>query len=197
MQVTLNKAKHHLLAAWFFIVECRNADCNAFVVAITSEFRTNRESVKQRPASQTEVFKDTNNSASQFLLSMNECFFLQIANKPCSKVSGAWRSSANDDLCSMLFLICERSARYPWIRLMLSFICWKNNVRSFTFSKLNRWKPEFGDWTITSPSNNVYTFNYSFRLKISVACLCNDCIAFSVTQGNERKWKTKYNWSFL
>ena len=124
-------------------------------------------------------------------------FFLQIANKPCSKVSGAWRSSANDDLCSMLFLICERSARYPWIRLMLSFICWKNNVRSFTFSKLNCRKPEFGDWTITSPSNNVYTFNYSFPLKISVACLCNDCIAFSVTHGNERKWKTKCKWSFL
>ena len=153
--------------------------------------------VKQMPASQTEVFKDiwTILRINFFCQWMN--FFLQIANKPCSMVSGAWRSSADDDLCSMLFLICERSARYPWIRLMLSFICWNNNVRSFTFSKLNRWKPEFGDWTITSPSNNVYTFNYSFRLKISVACLCNDCIAFSVTQGNERRWKTKYNWSFL
>jgi len=75
-------------------------------------------------------------------------FFLQIANKSCSMVSGAWLSSADDDLCSMLFLICEKSGRYPWIRLMLSFICWKNNVRSFTFSKLNCWKPEFGHWTL-------------------------------------------------
>jgi len=39
-----NKAKHHPLATQFFVVECRNADCNAFVVAITSEFRTYRES---------------------------------------------------------------------------------------------------------------------------------------------------------
>ena len=98
--------------------------------------------------------------------------FLQIANKPCSMVSGARRSSADDNLCSLLFCICEKSARYPRIRLMLSFICWKYNVRSFTFSKLNCWKP---GWKIEP-------LNYSFLLKIGVACLCNNSTALSVTQ---------------
>jgi len=149
-------------------------------------------------AGKSNEFLKTYNQICDWISSVNKwMFFLQIANKPCSMVSGAWRSSADDNLCSVLFVICEKSARYPWIRLMLSFICWNNNVPSFMLSKWNCWKPGFTRLNIWSPSNNVYTFNYSVPLKISVARLCNDCIAFSVTQGTERKWKTKYKWSFL